>query len=287
MNEYRLINADSRIALDELPENSVDGCVCDPPYGLTSIGDRFGDDDAAPAQFGTDGAFQRMSKGFMGATWDGQGIEKDKSFWKKVHRVLKPGAFLMAFGGTRTFHRIASAIEDAGFNLKDTLCWCYATGFAHGANISLNIDKMAGKDRNDRAVEYAGTSNSFSGERINVVDAGIESVLPPPRTVRARAACAGHVVHAPRPFTRKALQIYLHECAHVALGHCDHNRLKRYEREFQAEQQSFAWMREAGIPVPRASVRRAKFYVASTVNSARRRRNAKPVAAHISRWAFA
>lgn len=120
---------DSRIVLRELPENSFDSCVCDPPYELTSIVKRFGGKNAAPAQFGTDGVFARSAGGFMNQQWDGTGIQRDPSFWAEVLRVLKPGAYLIAFGGTRTYHRMACAVEDAGFEIRDMLAFLHGQGF--------------------------------------------------------------------------------------------------------------------------------------------------------------
>jgi site-specific DNA-methyltransferase (adenine-specific) len=125
----RLINGDSREVLKTFENNYFSSCVTDPPYGLTSITKRFGDKDSAPAKEGKDGRYQRLSKGFLGQEWDGTGIEKDPIFWAEVFRVMKPGAYLLAFGGTRTFHRITVAIEDAGFEIRDTIGWLYGQGF--------------------------------------------------------------------------------------------------------------------------------------------------------------
>jgi site-specific DNA-methyltransferase (adenine-specific) len=119
---------------------SFHACITDPPYHLTSIVKRFGGENAAPAQFGSDGAFARASRGFMGKTWDGGGVAFDPSTWRAVFDVLRPGAHLLAFGGTRTFHRMAVAIEDAGFEIRDTVMWLYATGFPK----SHNVAKTAG-----------------------------------------------------------------------------------------------------------------------------------------------
>ncbi len=124
-----LFQGNSREILEVYPENYFSSCVTDPPYGLTSITERFGDEDSAPATEGTDGRFARLSKGFLGQEWDGTGIEKDPTFWKQVLRVLRPGAYLLSFGGTRTYHRIACAIEDAGFEIRDTIGWLYGQGF--------------------------------------------------------------------------------------------------------------------------------------------------------------
>lgn len=124
-NDYTIYQGDSFEVLDTLEEKSIDAIVTDPPYGLTSITKRFGKEDSTPAKKGKDGSFARLSKGFMGKTWDGTGIEYNVEFWKKCFKVLKPGGYLLSFGGTRTFHRIACAIEDAGFEIRDTLMWLY------------------------------------------------------------------------------------------------------------------------------------------------------------------
>jgi site-specific DNA-methyltransferase (adenine-specific) len=116
-------------AMAQLAENSIDACVCDPPYHLTSIVKRFGDKNAAPAKHGTDGAFKRASAGFMGSTWDGGDIAFRPETWAAVLRVLKPGAYLVAFCGTRTSHRVACAVEDAGFIIHPFIAWCFAQGF--------------------------------------------------------------------------------------------------------------------------------------------------------------
>lgn len=92
---------DCRNVLPGIPANSIDAVVTDPPYEL----------------------------GFMGRSWDTTGVAYDPETWAAVLRVMKPGAFLLSFGGTRTFHRIGVAIEDAGFELRDTLCWLHGTGY--------------------------------------------------------------------------------------------------------------------------------------------------------------
>lgn len=122
--------------LATMPEASVDSCVTDPPYHLTSIVKRFGAEDAAPAQFGKDGAYARASAGFMGRKWDGGDIAFRPELWREVYRVLKPGAHLVAFGGTRTFHRMACAIEDAGFGIRDTIMYLYGSGFPKSHNVT-------------------------------------------------------------------------------------------------------------------------------------------------------
>ena len=149
---YKIINGDSLKLLDTFEDNYFDSCVTDPPYGLTTITKRFGKENSAPAQYGNDGSFAILSKGFMGKEWDGSGIEYNVEFWKKVYRVLKPGSFLLAFGGSRTFYRIACAIEDAGFEIRGTIMWLYGSGFPKSLNIGLAIDKKNGIESIDTGI---------------------------------------------------------------------------------------------------------------------------------------
>jgi len=74
--------------------------------------------NSAPAKYGKDGSFSRLSKGFMGKQWDGTQIAFNLDMWKQVFRILKPGGYLLSFGGTRTYHRMTCAIEDAGFEIR-------------------------------------------------------------------------------------------------------------------------------------------------------------------------
>lgn len=120
---------DCRDAIHELADASIDAAVMDPPYALVSIGKRFGKTGAAPAKQGTDGLYARASSGFMGQQWDTGETAFAVEFWAEVLRVLKPGAHLVAFSGTRTYHRMAVAIEDAGFEIRDQLGWAYGSAF--------------------------------------------------------------------------------------------------------------------------------------------------------------
>ena len=135
--------------LDTLPENSIDAVCTDPPYHLTSIVARFGEttreDETTSerARAGSDG-YARLSRGFMGKEWDGGDIAFNPELWSKVYRVLKPGGHMVAFGGTRTYHRMAVAIEDAGFEIRDMLSWIYGSGFPKSHDISKAIDKSYG-----------------------------------------------------------------------------------------------------------------------------------------------
>jgi len=105
--------------LPTLADNSIDAIVTDPPYEL----------------------------GFMGKAWDATGIAYSVELWRECLRVLKPGGHLLAFGGTRTWHRLAVAIEDAGFEIRDSIAWLYGSGFPKSHNISKAIDKMQGAER--------------------------------------------------------------------------------------------------------------------------------------------
>jgi site-specific DNA-methyltransferase (adenine-specific) len=102
--------------LPTLPDNSVDSIVTDPPYEL----------------------------GFMGKSWDSTGIAYNVALWRECLRVLKPGGHLLAFSGSRTYHRMTVAIEDAGFEIRDQMMWVYGSGFPKSHNISKALDKMEG-----------------------------------------------------------------------------------------------------------------------------------------------
>lgn len=102
---------------NELSENIFDACLCDPPYGLK----------------------------FMGERWDYELPSIDT--WKAIGRMMKPGAYLLAFGGTRTHHRLTCSIEDAGFEIRDVLMWLYGTGFPKSLDVGKAIDKAAGAER--------------------------------------------------------------------------------------------------------------------------------------------
>jgi site-specific DNA-methyltransferase (adenine-specific) len=116
---HQILLGDCRDRLKELPDNSVDSIVTDPPYEL----------------------------GFMGKSWDASGVAYDVTVWQECLRVLKPGGHLLSFGGSRTYHRMACAIEDAGFQIRDQIMWVYGSGFPKSLNISKAIDKAAGAER--------------------------------------------------------------------------------------------------------------------------------------------
>lgn len=116
---FSLHTGDCREILRLMPDNSVDSIVTDPPYEL----------------------------GFMGKAWDSSGIAYDVTVWRECLRVLKPGGHLLAFGGSRTYHRLACAVEDAGFEIRDQIQWVYGSGFPKSLDVSKAIDKAAGAER--------------------------------------------------------------------------------------------------------------------------------------------
>ena len=167
-----LLNGDCIEEMQKLIDDGkqVDSVVTDPPYHLTSIVERFGKEGSAPAQEGTDGAFARASKGFMGKEWDGGDIAFRKETWELAYKLLKPGGHLLAFSGSRTYHRMAVAIEDAGFDIRDQIMWLYGSGFPKSLNIGKQIDKMQGNDR-----EVLGTKVTNVGMQGNNYKRGSES----------------------------------------------------------------------------------------------------------------
>ena len=145
-------HGDCREVMATLDAESVDAIVCDPPYGLS----------------------------FMGKGWDHgvPGVE----FWVEALRVAKPGAHLLAFGGTRTYHRLACAIEDAGWEIRDCVMWVYGSGFPKSHDVSKAIDKAAGAER--EVIGYSkGMSGSVHGGGQSV---GIDDPITAPATDAAR-----------------------------------------------------------------------------------------------------
>lgn len=119
MNKITLLKGDCLEKLKELKDNSVDSVVTDPPYEI----------------------------GFMGKGWDDSGIANNPELWKEVLRVLKPGGHLLSFSHSRTYHRQAVAVEDAGFEIRDQIMWIYGSGFPKSHNIGKAVDKIQGNER--------------------------------------------------------------------------------------------------------------------------------------------
>lgn len=129
-----LLSGDCIAQMRAMPADSVHSAVTDPPYHFASIVKRFGGANAAPARIGETGAYERASRGFMGKEWDGGDIAFRPETWAEVLRVLKPGGHLLAFGSSKGSHRMVCAIEDAGFEIRDTIMWIYGTGFPKSHN---------------------------------------------------------------------------------------------------------------------------------------------------------
>jgi DNA modification methylase len=143
---YTLHRGDVLAVLRTLPDNSVDSIVTDPPYEL----------------------------GFMGKSWDASGIAYNVDMWREALRVLKPGGHLMAFSGSRTYHRMTCAIEDAGFEIRDQVMWVYGSGFPKSQNISKAIDKQAGAER-EVVGERAGGMSVKAGGVLNFNGRDVEN----------------------------------------------------------------------------------------------------------------
>jgi len=104
--------------------------LCDPPYNLDTVRKRFGNPASVPAQFGRDGSFQRLSSGFLGQDWD-TSIASSPGLWYNLGTLLHPGAICFSYTHARTYHRIASAIEAAGFIIYPMIGWITGQGFPH------------------------------------------------------------------------------------------------------------------------------------------------------------
>ena len=127
MKNFNLINGDMLEELDKLDENSIDCIITDPPYELN----------------------------FMGKDWDNTGIAFNKETWEKCLRVLKPGGHLLAFAGSRTMYGIGYAIQQAGFDIRDTIMWLYGSGFPKSFNIGNQIEaKILFNDASGRSQKY-------------------------------------------------------------------------------------------------------------------------------------
>src|SRR5690606_34202115 len=131
----RVIHGDCIAEMAKLPADSIDAIVTDPPYGL----------------------------GFMGKEWDA--LPPGREWAEECLRVLKPGGHLLAFGGTRTWHRLAVAIEDAGFEIRDSIAWLYGSGFPKSLDVSKAIDKAAGATREVVGSAHRATGNATYDKR--------------------------------------------------------------------------------------------------------------------------
>ncbi len=143
MEPNNIYNTDALEGLKQLDENSIDAIISDPPYQLSSITKRFGKEDSAEAQYGTDGAFQRVSSGFMGKSWD---VLPSVDILKECLRVLKFGAWALWLMTPRQDSQLEFLLRlrQAGFNISfSSMEWVYASGFPKAADLSLLADKRA------------------------------------------------------------------------------------------------------------------------------------------------
>jgi site-specific DNA-methyltransferase (adenine-specific) len=147
---FTILHGNNLDILPTLPDNSVDSIVTDPPYEL----------------------------GFMGKGWDSSGIAYSVQLWTECLRVLKPGGHLLSFGGTRTFHRVAVAIEDAGFEIRDNIAWLYGSGFPKSLDVSKAIDKSAGAKREVIGTKIASPKGIKNAEERTDTAAGAYGGVP-------------------------------------------------------------------------------------------------------------
>lgn len=161
----RLIHGDCLEVLRTLSADTVDTVITDPPYGLTTA---------------------QKTGGFMGKQWDA-GVPSIE-YWQEILRVAKPGALLLAFGGSRTYHRLAVAIEDAGWEIRDCIMWVYSSGMPKGHNISKAIDKKAGVKGKVIGKHLSPAGNKTGGNSLKLSVEGMPSVvhLTAPATPEAR-----------------------------------------------------------------------------------------------------
>lgn len=148
MQPFELHLGDCLESLRKMPDNSVDAIVTDPPYGLTA--NKKGGSGVASINLDSPYGRARIGTGngaggFMGHKWDSD--VPSVEIWAECLRVLKPGGHLLAFSGSRTYHRMTCAIEDAGFEVRDQIMWLYGSGFPKSLDVSKAIDKAAGAER--------------------------------------------------------------------------------------------------------------------------------------------
>ena len=182
-----IICGDCLEEMKKLPGRSIDAIVTDPPYELA----------------------------FMGKKWDASGIAYNVDMWGECLRVLKPGGHLLAFGGSRTYHRMACAIEDAGFEIRDSIHWVYGSGFPKSLSIDKALDKMAGAEREvigfgTNGMGRMNQNNAKAGYRPNPYSDGIDGVpITTPSTDAAKQwagwGSALKPAHEPVVLARKPL----------------------------------------------------------------------------------
>jgi len=179
IDAFTLHHGDCLDVLRGMPDASVDAVVTDPPYGLS----------------------------FMGKRWDYD--VPSVAVWSECLRVLKPGGHLLSFGGSRTYHRMAVNVEDAGFEIRDQVMWVYGSGFPKSLNISKAIDKAAGAER---AVTGSRVADDIRGGNMHASNRGVRHVIELKETPATDAAKQWHgwgsalkPAHEPIVLARKPL----------------------------------------------------------------------------------
>lgn len=147
---YKIYQGSMLELLEVIDPNTIDSVVTDPPYELN----------------------------FMNKGWDRSGIAFQKETWDKCYQALKPGGYLLAFGGSRTFHRIAVAIEDAGFEIRDVIMWVYAQGFPKSLDVSKAIDKSMGAEREVVGKQYRSEGRSFAEGQSGFAKGEVDITVP-------------------------------------------------------------------------------------------------------------
>ncbi len=138
---YKITNANIKEWAANYDGELFDGILCDPPYEL----------------------------GFMGKSWDSSGIAFDTEMWADLFKLVKPGGHLLAFSGSRTYHRMAVAIEDAGFEIRDMIEWVYGSGFPKSLNVGKAVDKIQGNEREVTGTqEREGRSSGILGKKVQI-----------------------------------------------------------------------------------------------------------------------
>jgi len=151
-----LINADSIIELNKMEENIFGSCVIDPPYGINFLGkewDKFTSDkiNNVPTNYSVPMPLEAPSPKLV----ESKCYQEWCYCWaKEVLRVIKPGGHLLSFCSTRMYHRLVTALENAGWEIRDTLAWMYGTGFPKSTNVALGVDKLMGCSNRGHRIEY-------------------------------------------------------------------------------------------------------------------------------------
>jgi site-specific DNA-methyltransferase (adenine-specific) len=182
--QFKLFVGDCIEKMKDIPDDTIDSIVTDPPYEL----------------------------GFMGKAWDSTGIAYNLEFWQEALRILKPGGYLLSFGGSRTYHRMACAIEDAGFEIRDQIMWVYSSGFPKSHDVSQAIDKELGATRKKIGTKQGTTSVKKGGQYrggVGVQQTSVAVDITEPATDEARQwdgwGTALKPAHEPIVMARKPL----------------------------------------------------------------------------------